>query len=1267
MNTVEKRSTQTGISSLALDAVLPMTVTQYAAKLIRQRWGDEPSKALLVDLNYDFYGYPAVGNVHLGRVNTSQPLVQALLDNYQTVGAGRFGETAFGLYTPPVVGPAVRVVSIDESINPGGGFRDYEGIYRRTTPQAYGPQTQLALQPAEFKRWVWELEFKDLYSAYVRAAWPSDETMLGAAAYPLRTAVKAAFVMAAWLQRQENSLSEAGLGLALRAAGLEGHQAWAQLTVEQMQVRAPIAPSVEAARLLIYRYTSSDIWSFKDRASGRIVLYVPGNSSPFHEFADLHALHEWLVDIGRDSRRRQALAAHFAEDDREDGTFHAGVLTALEGMATYPRQYQMKKGHGFFNNDGYWAAADYIALQAPEHATDPFADWVQGMKQAAEASIERIRDNAQVNRDNLSAVVEPIAQWIEKFAPLALFVPGGEGLLALAGLIDAGYGLAQAVEGKTSEERSAGVTRTVFGLLNALPIAMTGAVAKTEESAVADTLRVPEQRVVPEVIDTPGGVSAPSMALGERLRLLRGLGPAVESFSDEVLSQIGRVSDIDNNLLAQMQTGRRPPTPILADTLMRFRIDQEVRQDAGLFAQRYAALQHSENAWVKLFQQHYPGLPKSAIEQILDRAGVDIEAPHSLTDAKRVLSQLSAKATQYELHVRLSRAYEGLYLSSVEQADSDVLALHSLARLPGWPPLARLEVVDGASGDAPVLDSIGPRGGRTRQIIKHGSRYQVNPPFMGQTVDFPTALLEALPAEQRAALGLRLDSALEDLRLKLRDGALPRAELETGLRRMDAGMPFESNGLRGGGFPQTPQGEALSLDIMKLQLQEIYPGMPSQEAEMLLQGWGASAQFRLASLNLQLQQLRINLVEWIEQADADAEDMDIDLLEPGQEQARGLDPADIQEENDQRVGDAAEYERRTRIELATELEALWQKRGASANRVYADGQFVGFRLDLDHEEFHRLPSLNVKLLDVVELSASNLDLGRPETLSGFLECFPNLRALDLEATDLRIPQPDGGFSAGLPDAVRQLTGLTRLNLKGTHLRFTEPTAGSLSQLSRLAELDLSDNPLGVPPLVLQMPALRRLNLRASGIRVCPVGVLDHPYLQRLDLRDNLINRVPDAIRKQSVAPDILWLAGNPLSDEDSLRWVMTHRQQSGINVWMGPLNRDMNRPQAWLAGLSPQEAGVRIERWDRLLTKVGSERFFDTLEAMRRTADFQVDYVPLQQRIWRMVDAMDASPTLPQRLFLEAQWAPVSRDDPFTSLARLEERITAYQASVPGQ
>jgi hypothetical protein len=206
----------------AVDIALTQTPAQFGEHQIRKKWGVDPQSALLVTIDYDYHGHPAQNGIYQGQVASSQTLVRALLSNYQTAGDGRFGETAFGLYTPPDIGPAIRIVDkVDEFADEGSGnHQTYEGIYRQTTPQAYGPLTQIAMRPADFKKWVCELELQGLYQTYIEQSWPADEVITAPAPYELRTSAKAAFVMAAFLQRQESSLSPKGLELALRAAGL---------------------------------------------------------------------------------------------------------------------------------------------------------------------------------------------------------------------------------------------------------------------------------------------------------------------------------------------------------------------------------------------------------------------------------------------------------------------------------------------------------------------------------------------------------------------------------------------------------------------------------------------------------------------------------------------------------------------------------------------------------------------------------------------------------------------------------------------------------------------------------------------------------------------------------------------------------------------------------------------------------------------------------------------------------------------------------------
>jgi len=1249
-----------------VDLALPQTPGQFGEQQIKEKWGQgiDPQTTLLVTLDYDYHRHPAQDAVHQGRVAHSQSLLQVLLLNYQTVADGRFGETAFGLYTPPDVGPQVRIVEkVDEFAYEGSGnHQTYEGIYRRTDPQTYGPETQLALRPADFKQWVWELELQELYGAYLDRAWPSDEVLLAPAPYALRTSIKAAFVMSAWLQRSERRLTQKGLELALQAAGLPPDQTWDTLTVSQLQAPTPAGGAVTARRLRLYRYTASDIWVLRSESSARLVMYIPGNSSPLHDFTDAAHLRQWVVAQGSADDTKQALALHFAEEDRIDGSFHAGVLTALEGMAIYPKEHRLGKEAGFFNNDGYWDPAEYICFDDADADADPFAQLVLTTKQAALASIKNIRDDAQVNRDNLSAVVEPIVQWVNRFGPLALFVPGGEGLLALAGLIDAGYGLDQAINGETASERSDGVIRTVFGLLNALPIigmSGSGGGAAAEAGAVGEIDHgAGDTSVAPSVTPILEPVAKPNLAVMSRVELLRGVGPSVATFSDEVLARIGKVSAVDDDMLRLMHTGR-PPTPLLADTISRFQIDQDLAA-AGppeLFNSRYEVLQHSEHGWVQLFQHEYPGLPKDAIEQMLDRYGVNVLEPPKAEEALHVFKRLDSKARQYQQHVRLNRAYEGLYLRSMLNPESDTLALHSFRNLPGWPNGLRVDVLE-QSAIGRVLDRTGPLDTPDiRRLIKTGNHYLDK----ATQTDFYGAILGVLSDSERAALRLTSLDQASELRLKIGDHALSRSQFMLGMGRMDSQLPFESYGLRGGGFPNTPQAAGMTHEMMRLQLKDIYPEFSNAEVDEALQQAGTRAQAHIDGLQQQFQQLTTDLTGWIDESADDVEDMDLDFLQAGDAEAQGMTPAQIEAHNLELFQETVHYERDTRSELADELIAIWQKRAAQEQAHYSGGHLTGFKMDLDFEDFHRLPALNIRLNDVTELSMRGFHVLERETLSGFLENFPNLRTLSLESVDLRIPDEGGNLVSTFPPSLLKLRQLTSLNLKNTNLTFTGRMASKLSQLKTLQRLDLSDNPLGVSPMVVGMKDLRWLNLRNTQISSCPIGIMDAPYMDLLDLRHNQIVRVPPAILNQAITPQRVLLQGNPLTDEDTLVRLVEHRQQTGINLWLGEPGPNYGSANDWLQIGTVEQQHARQLIWQRLADKRGGSRFLRIMDGLSLTADFRVDYLALQARVWRLLGEADASETLWAQLAQDVEVSEADADNPFAMFLALENRARLYR------
>jgi len=526
-----------------------------------------------------------------------------------------------------------------------------------------------------------------------------------------------------------------------------------------------------------------------------------------------------------------------------------------------------------------------------------------------------------------------------------------------------------------------------------------------------------------------------------------------------------------------------------------------------------------------------------------------------------------------------------------------------------------------------------------RRLIKVDGHYQGR---AGQ-IDFYAALVEVLSEDERSALQLSaVDPALA-LRLQVGKQALPRPELVLGLHRMDSGLPFETQGLRGGGFPGTPQGAALTHEMMRLQLKEIYPDFTDTEADELLQRTGGGAQAHIDWLKQQFQQLNTDLNAWIDQVMDDIEDMDIDFLDADDDGAEGLADEEIEEHNEELVQNAINYERETRIELADELKDIWQRRAKDDLRVYEGAELVGFRLHMGFENYHRLPVLNIRFNHVVELSMPRFHVAERGTLNGFLECFPNLQTLDLESAELIEFDAQGNGQTVLPTAIFSLTRLTSLNLKSTGLKFTVETSGQLSGLVRLHTLDLSDNPLEVPPVLLRMNDLRRLNLNNTQITRCPYGIRDEPYMISLDLRDNQIARIPPAVMNQAVSVDRVLLWGNPLTDEDTLRRLIIHREQTGINLWLGAPGADYGQPMAWLRDCDAALQQSRQALWQRLAGKPSGTRFLSAIDRLSLTPDFRVAYPTLQARVWRLLEEADASEIVWSRLIavrgrLENPW-----------------------------
>lgn len=357
----------------------------------------------------------------------------------------------------------------------------YEAIYRRTSPQRFDASTHTSIDPKAFKAFVWDNALLDHYERMLDTFWEkhgNDYNLL----------IKAALLKSAYIQHSEGSMSSEDKTLVLKSLGLDPAQPWEQLTYESFR-DAPLSPTVTFRELIVYRYTATDIVVIRDEQTGRLVVYIPGNSSPFHGFEDLTALQNWIALQCKDTRKRQALERHFKLEDDSDGLFVSGLHTALAGLAVFP--------HLLNGATGSWPPYREIALGAALSPW-PFSHFRQSLqdRQRSDATLS-IRTQSDSRKE---VFAQRLSTAISVTGAIAMVVP--ELWLPLAAMSVAllGLGADEVVEGKTYEERKNGVGRLVFGVLNAVPAVAQGAVEIIDAAAAAQ--RAGE--VVPGAADEVG-------------------------------------------------------------------------------------------------------------------------------------------------------------------------------------------------------------------------------------------------------------------------------------------------------------------------------------------------------------------------------------------------------------------------------------------------------------------------------------------------------------------------------------------------------------------------------------------------------------------------------------------------------------------------------------------------------------------------------------------------------------------------------------------
>ncbi|MFJ4154386.1 dermonecrotic toxin domain-containing protein [Pseudomonas sp. NPDC089752] len=616
-------------------------------------------------------------------------------------------------------------------------------------------------------------------------------------------------------------------------------------------------------------------------------------------------------------------------------------------------------------------------------------------------------------------------------------------------------------------------------------------------------------------------------------RLLNRLAPLSQTFGEPTLARILQVSGVEEGALRHALAENQRMPALLEDTLLRFRLDREVNQSLphaparlrqAAFQERYQQQLSSTTPQSALLRRIYPQLPNAVLEELLRNA-----ATGELTTLNegRVPKRLGHEVRHYQQQIRLARAYEGVYLDSVRNGDSDLLILNSLPQLENWPADLKFELHDGGL-QAELIDSIGPDNAAHLWIItRYPQGYTASNPL-------PSALSAPLHETLYAALQQALDTHAGGF--GLRERMLQAAPLPRGLLRRKLGMQrhaFRSPmRLADGrlGYPLSPLVQDLArIDRFSRFARLIEEqGFPPQVADWLtnalLEEHATDAQILRAINNLPApdaaQQLQACLAAWradpLRIADPLLANQSRDMIETGiwwhwVQNATGL-------------------------------------RDTLETRLYLHTAFL--------EEFpSQLPNSfsetvrNLFLEDVV----FNF---RPDALippgqeawpfENLFRQFPNLEILAIDRP--YIANASAELTGRLPLIHQYFANLDELHLVNQNLTLSVADIEQLASPATLQYLDLSGNTLAPAPAATGNWTLQFLCLDRMALSTWPAW-LDGATLSRINavsLSDNALRSLPDFFNLNLPAEQstIVTLERNPLSRRQLISLAFSEDEQT---------------------------------------------------------------------------------------------------------------------------
>ena len=630
--------------------------------------------------------------------------------------------------------------------------------------------------------------------------------------------------------------------------------------------------------------------------------------------------------------------------------------------------------------------------------------------------------------------------------------------------------------------------------------------------------------------------------------------------------------------------------------------ESAVRHRTRLFRSLNSEPKRPADPAVQLIQRDFKRLSTRMARQVLsDATTAELEI---IRTREKIPLRLAQVARQWQNEIRLTQAYEGLYLPELAGPDTEALALNTLQRLPGWKNELRIEIRE-ATLNGPLRASCGPQQASSHKVLVHlgEGKYQA---FDAQGSELHGAnglygsIQHALTDRHRLSIGLPHVGQGETLQGLIVQQALPRGALRQVLGIAPARLPFfrPPHRFPGGkrGYPLSGRGTGGRRGIIEERVRTLYPDITDVELTEYLLSKPLEDDRWLKALEAEYKALDHGLRLWYWGGAQDAESLS------------------------------------AKKEFLNAIRLAWQ--ASADDDIDAVGRYRGQKIQLEGEGLGPyLETLSVLPGNFDHVTALNLQgIGLTDRGTVFLSTFSKLRSLELDMNEL----------TRLPEAVGKMPHLEVLGLSDNEVVLTSETARQIRDLRRMTSLSLDGNPLGQAPDITLMYQLHLLRLADTGLNRWPVGIFSRPRSHRfiLDLTANAITEIPDVAPGSERAQILARTAvSRELLSPQALDRLNLYIESVGLEPERHFPPRGTQDSAHWMDGLTHLEWTQKQPLWDALEETHGSEPFFNEIRKLSESADAltPASRPDLTLKVWRMLEAMAEDTGLRENLFQMAR------------------------------